>query len=146
MLEHEHIIKFYGAFVPTNEEIENSDWEDDATSLKPFLVFELLSETLNDLIKAGNRKLSFPLAIHFAYQISKAIFFLHSMALVHRDIKPSNIVVFLISSSDIEIDRSQSVAKLIDFGESRILAMSEPLTNVGTPFYVSPEGFLHGEY
>eukprot|EP01129_Flabellula_baltica_P009859 TRINITY_DN40_c0_g3_i1.p1 TRINITY_DN40_c0_g3~~TRINITY_DN40_c0_g3_i1.p1 ORF type:complete len:1626 (-),score=289.42 TRINITY_DN40_c0_g3_i1:781-5658(-) len=129
MLEHEQIVKFYGAYIPTLEEIESSDWEDDSTSLKPFLVFELMSENLNDLIKAANKKLSFPLAIHFAYQISRAIFFLHSMALVHRDIKPSNIV----------IDRSVPCAKLIDFGESRILAMSEPLTNVGTPFYIAPE-------
>jgi len=53
------------------------------------------------------------------------------MHLVHRDIKPANVVL----TSD------GKAAKLIDFGESRVVSgPREPLTKVGTPFYEAPEG------
>jgi len=52
------------------------------------------------------------------------------MNLVHRDIKPANVVITSDGKS----------AKLIDFGESRIVSRQNgPLTKVGTPFYEAPE-------
>lgn len=64
----------------------------------------------------------------YAFQISKAIQFLHSLGIVHRDLKPANVVI------------AKNVAKVIDFGESRVLRNgNEPLTRVGTPFYEAPE-------
>jgi len=130
MCEHPYIISFIGANVPDVKEIKNSNWQDEESSLKPFVVLEYQPETLSDIIRTSSRKLPLNLMVHYLYQISTAIQFLHSMNLVHRDIKPGNVVV----TSD---GRS---AKLIDFGESRIVGRQNgPLTKVGTPFYEAPE-------
>jgi len=93
-------------------------------------VSELHPDTLSDVIRSSHRKIPFNLALRYIYQVSTALQFLHSMNLVHRDIKPANIVL----TSDAQ------KAKLIDFGESRIVSgPREPLTKVGTPFYEAPE-------
>jgi len=108
------------------KEIAHSNWLDEGSSLKPFIVLEYLPETLSDVIRMANRKLQLPKTFLYCRQIASAILFLHSMNLVHRDIKPANIV----------ITQDGKTAKLIDFGESRIVTgPKEPLTKVGTPFY-----------
>uniref|UniRef100_A0A6B2LIN1 Protein kinase domain-containing protein n=1 Tax=Arcella intermedia TaxID=1963864 RepID=A0A6B2LIN1_9EUKA len=129
--KHPHIISFIGANVPDAKEIEQSNWQDEGSSLRPFIVSEYLPETLSDVIRTSHRVLPFNVALRYTYQIATALEFLHSMSLVHRDIKPANIVL----SAD------GQKAKLIDFGESRIVSgPREPLTKVGTPFYEAPEG------
>jgi len=131
MCKHPNIITFLGATVPDQREIEQTNWQDESSSLRPFLVSELHPDTLSDVIRTSHRKLPFNLSLRYIYQVSTALQFLHSMNLVHRDIKPANIVL---------TGGEAQKAKLIDFGESRIVAgLREPLTKVGTPFYEAPE-------
>eukprot|EP01125_Pyxidicula_operculata_P010873 TRINITY_DN356_c4_g1_i1.p1 TRINITY_DN356_c4_g1~~TRINITY_DN356_c4_g1_i1.p1 ORF type:complete len:1793 (-),score=294.68 TRINITY_DN356_c4_g1_i1:47-4723(-) len=131
MCNHPHIISFIGAFIPDVKDSENPMWKDETNPIKPFIVFEYHPETLSDVVRSSNRKLPLQMTLMYSYQIATAILFLHSMNLVHRDIKPNNIVL----STD------GKVAKLIDFGESRIVhgINNESLTKVGTPFYEAPE-------
>jgi len=130
MCKHPNIISFVGANVPDIREIDQCNWQDESSSLRPFIVSEYHPESLSDVIRTSHRNLPLNLALRYIYQVSNALQFLHSMNLVHRDIKPANIVL--------TVDGQQ--AKLIDFGESRIVAgPREPLTKVGTPFYEAPE-------
>jgi len=129
---HPYIISFIGAHVPAPQDIKNSNWQDEESTIKPFIVLEYGHETLNDIIRSSNRTLLQSAVVRYAYQIATAVQFLHSMNLAHRDIKPANIVV----TSD------QKIVKLIDFGESRVVSrqsQSGPYTKVGTPFYEAPE-------
>eukprot|EP01084_Bolivina_argentea_P110555 197372_1 len=65
------------------------------------------------------------------YQICIALNHCHSQNILHRDVKTSNI---FISTTDNRI-------KLGDFGVSRVLNtnMSMAETQIGTPYYISPE-------
>lgn len=63
-------------------------------------------------------------------QIVKALHEIHHKKIMHRDLKPANI--FLDSNNN---------AKLGDFGLSKKLSDETKFayTNVGTPYYMSPE-------
>ena len=65
------------------------------------------------------------------YQIAIALQHCHSQNILHRDVKTSNI---FISTTNNRI-------KLGDFGVSRVLNtdMSMAETQIGTPYYISPE-------
>jgi serine/threonine protein kinase len=67
-----------------------------------------------------------------ALQIAEAINYLHNYGIVHRDIKLENIMM-----SD---ESNESVAKLADFGLSKIMGLSEKADEpFGTLGYVAPE-------
>jgi len=131
MCEHPHIITFVGAYVPDAQELkQDTTWQDDTTQVKPFIVLEYHPDTLSEIIRTQNRVLPLTKTLLFGHQIALGIQFLHSIGIVHRDLKPANVVISADGKS----------AKLIDFGESRILKNSnEKLTKVGTPFYEAPE-------
>eukprot|EP01127_Copromyxa_protea_P015556 TRINITY_DN4488_c0_g1_i2.p1 TRINITY_DN4488_c0_g1~~TRINITY_DN4488_c0_g1_i2.p1 ORF type:complete len:1740 (+),score=308.01 TRINITY_DN4488_c0_g1_i2:97-5220(+) len=135
MCEHPHIVGLVGAYVPTEREINSENWRDNNTLIKPFIVLEYLPDTLSEVIRTANRSLPITTSLLYCYQIASAIHFLHSLGVVHRDLKPANVV----------ISQESQVAKLIDFGESRILKNQERLTKVGTPFYEAPE-IVKGNY
>ena len=63
-------------------------------------------------------------------QILSGLEHVHSRKLLHRDIKPANVLL-----------AKDGVAKLADFGVSRVLAhtMEEAKTMIGTPYYLAPE-------
>jgi len=107
----------------------------------PYLVMERLrGETLADRIQREGG-LPFGDVIDGMTEVLSALTAAHEKGIVHRDIKPEN--VFLTKRSGVA-----PIAKLLDFGVSKILAMSGhdeelALTRtgmvMGTPFYMSPE-------
>lgn len=69
--------------------------------------------------------------MHYFVQVLQALQYIHGERILHRDLKTSNL--FLTGQ--------MAVIKLGDFGISRVLeeTMEQPMTVVGTPYYMSPE-------
>ena len=67
-------------------------------------------------------------------QIAKGLVYLHDQKVIHRDIKPENILM------------KGGVAKIADFGSSKIMTSSGAKTYTGTQFYSAPEVFNEENY
>jgi serine/threonine protein kinase len=102
----------------------------------------LVGETLADRIQSEGG-LPFDDVIEVVTQVLSGLVAAHEKRIVHRDIKPEN--VFLTHR-----EGYPPVAKLLDFGVSKILPISEAARDsdldltragmvMGTPFYMSPE-------
>ena len=102
---------------------------------RPYIVSELLAG--EDMIELLQRVgiMSVPSAVRVARQVAKALSAAHARGVIHRDVKPDN--VFLTG------DKSQPMAKVLDFGISRLDKSSNQLTKlgtvIGTPWYMPPE-------
>lgn len=102
---------------------------------KPFQVMELLEgRSLADRIRHEG---ALPEAetLDVAEQILSALEAAHARGIIHRDLKPENVVLVPRVGGD--------VAKLLDFGASKVAEETHSLTMtgvvVGTPYYLSPE-------
>ncbi len=97
------------------------------------LAMECLPETLQLEIKRYTSiKKSLPLT-HikiYAYQIARAMLYLHALGVCHRDIKPSNILV----------DPKSGVLKICDFGSAKRLEPNQPsVAYICSRYYRAPE-------
>ncbi len=103
-----------------------------------YLVMEhLKGESLHARLEREER-LAVDQALAVALQVAEALHSMHTDDLVHCDIKPENI--FLIRTPAGQ--RMRIVAKLIDFGLSRNMALGAELDSSevgGTPIYAAPE-------
>jgi tetratricopeptide (TPR) repeat protein len=88
-------------------------------------------------IQVAESRLSPERLIGLFRQVCKGLHAAHAAGLVHRDIKPENIMVA-------EIGGRRDTVKLVDFGIATILG-ERSSRNAGTPYYMPPEGLLHGE-
>jgi len=83
----------------------------------------------------GNTKpdnlLPYPTVLRIIADVADALGYAHEQNVVHRDVKPGNIMY----------DPVNEVAKVMDFGISRITTESKTKLGVvlGTPYYMSPE-------
>ena len=80
--------------------------------------------------------------LHMARDMIRGLAYLHSCRLAHRDIKPDNILLTQTSPG------GAIVAKLCDYGLMKELdadprASSEMNSDVGSPYFKSPEFFEH---
>jgi hypothetical protein len=104
----------------------------------PFLVMQLLSgETLAEHLKRQLR-LDPPVAAQIARDVARALDAAHAAGVIHRDLKPANI--FLHHEAGVD----GATVKVLDFGVSKSLAMSDGLVTIdggaiGSPAYMSPE-------
>lgn len=107
------------------------DWEqtDDIISI---LMEWAKKGDLDDLIqehKKANKFIDTKLVDRIIYQTACGLKELHQNKIIHRDIKPSNILIF-----------DDNTIKLADFGISKLLLNEDKAyTQIGTPFYMSPE-------
>ena len=103
-----------------------------------FLVMELTpGATLESMLQG--RTLPVAHAVRLASQMLEGLDAAHAKGIVHRDVKPANVLV----THD---DAGNPVAKLLDFGVSKIVAPGRasgtlPGTAMGTPGYMAPELF-----
>jgi tRNA A-37 threonylcarbamoyl transferase component Bud32 len=108
---------------------------DVAADGRPFIVCEYLDgielgDYLDEVGKLGPAE-----AVRIVHQICDGLSEAHAHGVVHRDMKPEN--VFLVG------EREEAVAKVLDFGLSRVEGPGDSLTKagtvMGTPSYMPPE-------
>ena len=103
----------------------------------PFIVQEYLEgESLSTRLKKVGGKLPLSQALDLLIPVVEAIGNAHRAKVVHRDVKPGNI--FLARQDD------KIIAKVVDFGISKIIDESDPAATttsatMGSPAYMSPE-------
>ncbi|HZM23061.1 MAG TPA: protein kinase [Anaerolineales bacterium] len=116
-LDHPNIVKFVDAF------------EHEAQFV---IVMEYLpGGSLHDEIKAGPMPID--RALRITLELSDALIRSHYLNIVHRDIKPENVLL-----------GKDGRPKLADFGVARLqegTRMTRTGTQVGTPYYMSPEAW-----
>ena len=122
MGDHENIVRLHDAFRANNDQ-------------DIYLVFEFMETDLHAVIRAGILQ---DIHKHYImYQTLKALFYMHSAALVHRDMKPANLLL-----------NSDCLCKVADFGLARSLLQTQSsgapvLTDyVATRWYRAPEILL----
>ena len=102
-----------------------------------FMVMEFLEG--HDLAEELRTRGPLPMArvLDLAKQIADGLSAAHAEGIVHRDLKPANIFLSPLRGSNREI------AKIVDFGISKIRAATTGLTQtqtiIGTPQYMAPE-------
>jgi serine/threonine protein kinase len=103
-----------------------------------FLVMEYLQgEPLTNMLERGGEP--FHVVLGLIAQAMRGVAEAHRQGVVHRDIKPDNI--FLAYQSD----RAQPIAKVLDFGISKLdtpsggLSLTQTGSALGTPLYMSYE-------
>ena len=102
----------------------------------PYLVMELLcGEDLGEFL-GEDGGLDIVQTVALFGGVFAGIQHAHEKGVVHRDLKPSNI--FLCQQDD-----GKTMPKVMDFGISKLLELSKPLTRnnepFGTPHYMTPE-------
>ena len=102
------------------------------------MVFEYVEKNLLELLEEYPDGLDPKLIRSFAFQMCKAIHYLHSKNMIHRDVKPENLLI----SENMEL-------KLCDFGFARKICLDDKNNNidamtdyVATRWYRSPELLL----
>jgi non-specific serine/threonine protein kinase/NIMA (never in mitosis gene a)-related kinase len=90
----------------------------------------------NLIEEAEGKKFEEKKVLDWIVQIALSIFYLHERKILHRDIKTQNI--FLTNGKVV----------LGDFGVSKVLDEATDLarTNIGTPYYMSPEQYRQKPY
>ncbi|XP_063151190.1 serine/threonine-protein kinase Nek8 isoform X3 [Candoia aspera] len=117
LLHHPHVIEYYENFLEDKALMIAMEYAPGGT----------LAEFIR---KRGNSLLDEETILHFFVQILLALHHVHAKQILHRDLKTQNIL----------LDKHHTVAKIGDFGISKILSSkSKAYTVVGTPCYISPE-------
>jgi tRNA A-37 threonylcarbamoyl transferase component Bud32 len=109
---HENVVKAYGIVV---------------VPPRVMLIFEYCKRTLTDYIDLVSIRLTFGLSLML--DVSKGVEYLHSRDIIHRDLKTDNVIMCHCGCL---------IAKIIDFGESRVQTI-DAMTVIGTPHYMAPE-------
>lgn len=98
------------------------------------IIFELIKDTLKDLLRANKKGLPLPKVKLIANQVAKGLSFLHQHGLIHADIKPENLLI-----------NKSGVVKICDIGSGCRTDKIESF-RVGTVPYIAPELLLGCSY
>jgi len=110
-----------------------------------FLVLELVrgGDLLEALVRQAKRCLASEEVAFILRQLVEGLSFLHGRGIVHRDLKPENV---LVASADRRGAVTLYRVKITDFGLSKVIAVSEARSVVGTRSYIAPEVLSGGAY
>lgn len=119
-LDHSNIVQFFG-IITLNK--------------YPYgIVMEYCDKgSLWGLLHDYNSKLNGPASIKIAWDCAKGVAYLHEQKILHRDIKSQNILLVQVNEG--------YVAKIADFGLSKLVTNDEPWTWCGTRPWMAPEFF-----
>jgi serine/threonine-protein kinase len=103
----------------------------------PFMVMEFLEGRDLALELRAVGRLPLPRVVELVDQIASGLAAAHAEGIVHRDLKPANVFLTPLRGRD------RVLAKIVDFGISKVRALTSSLTRtqtvIGTPQYMSPE-------
>lgn len=139
--------------------------EDDHRRMRSYMLMELMSGDLSQLIVAEKSKkqsmkiittseeqtstmpFQLSVAVDIMLQVAKGMGHLHDNKVIHRDLKPSNILVYPYTYSEKESLFSAQLwnVKIADFGlcKRHDDSNSSQTLTIGTPRYAAPEMFCH---
>lgn len=111
-----------------------------------YLVMELLEGKTLGALLTERRIIDIDRAAAIIGPVCEALGAAHNAGIVHRDIKPDN--VFLHRSGDREVVKvvDFGIARLMDDGGSRDVALTQRGHLIGTPLYMAPERLLGEPY
>ncbi|CAL1543105.1 unnamed protein product [Lymnaea stagnalis] len=134
-LEHENIVRFLGAsIVPPNLAI----------------VMEYMDMSLYDALHLLQVDFTNDDKINITRHVANGMAYLHDNDIAHCDLKTQNVLLNNVPGNDSTDDKQPVLAKITDFGLSKIKSDGETNTSspatrhVGTPLYSAPE-VLRGE-
>ena len=127
-LKHPHIVQFLGVHT-------------DPSTGQVALILELMDENLTNLLDrhvSMDQLIPFHLLINISHDVTLALQYLHSNAIIHRDLSSNNVLLL-----------GECRAKLTDFGMSKLTTLNSttPLSSLtqvpGCPVYMPPEAWIH---
>jgi hypothetical protein len=136
-LRHPHTVLFIGVCVNDDYRFIVTEYCNGG-SLEDVL-YERKTKRSNRKKKHMHQALSFKKKCSLLHDVINGMVYLHSMTppICHRDLKPSNIL----------LDKNLTVAKVCDFGTSKLLSMDMTMTGrIGTIRYMSPEVIRNERY
>ena len=130
-LDHPHIVKFLDCFTSASHVYLVTEL------VKGSNLYSSFKKGFGDLgVNPSSKKTRRKFARLIMSQVTSAVEYLHRKLINHRDIKLDNIV----------FDGTRGVAKLIDFGFSKVVDPEVPeVLSCGTPTYMSPEAVRRTE-
>jgi len=106
---------------------------DNAEELYLNLVLEFVPETVcrvSRFYTRANQRLPIILVKLYAYQLCRALGYIHALGICHRDVKPQNLLV----------NPETHILKLCDFGSAKALVVGEPnVSYICSRYYRAPE-------
>ena len=120
-IRHPNIVQYLGMFRDTETYL-------------PALLMELMDDSLTHFLESSTQPIPYHIQVNICHDITLALSFLHSNAIVHRDLSSNNVLL-----------RGNVLAKVTDFGMARLSDVNPQttcFTNTmcpGTDVYMPPE-------